>query len=84
MNTLLVEKESLEKEKPNTKPANPMVEFQKPSYKSDEKEKPKTYLYSVYPDGKGPDAELISSLEKEIVQKNLSITFDDIAELDDV
>jgi hypothetical protein len=41
-------------------------------------------LYSVYPDGNGPDADLISSLEKEIVQKNLNVTFDDIAELEDV
>ena len=28
-----------------------------------EEEKPKTYLNSVYPDGKGPDADLIEGLE---------------------
>ena len=47
-------------------------------------EKPKTFLYEMYPDGKGPDAGLIESLEREIVQKDINITFDDIAELDDV
>ena len=47
-------------------------------------EKPKTFLNEVYPDGKGPDAALIESLEREIVQKDLSTTFDDIAELEDV
>ncbi|KRX00955.1 P-loop containing nucleoside triphosphate hydrolase [Pseudocohnilembus persalinus] len=41
-----------------------------------------SYLYSVYPDGRGPDAELIGMLEKEIVDKNPSVKFEDIAELE--
>lgn len=39
---------------------------------------------SIYPDGKGPDAELIENLEKGMIIKNLNVKFDDIAELSDV
>ncbi len=35
----------------------------------------------VYPDGLGPDAELIQMLEKDVVEKNPNVSFDDIAEL---
>jgi katanin p60 ATPase-containing subunit A1 len=38
-------------------------------------------LKSVYPDGNGPDTNLIESLEREVVDLNPNITFDDIAEL---
>lgn len=44
-------------------------------------EKKSTYLKSVYPDGPGPDANLIEMLEKEVVNSCPDITFDDIAEL---
>ena len=40
------------------------------------------FLYSVYPDGVGPDDDLIKMLEKEVVERSPGITFDDIAELD--
>lgn len=45
-------------------------------------EKKSTYLKSVYPDGPGPDANLIEMLEKEVVNTCPEITFDDIAELE--
>ena len=41
------------------------------------------FLYHVYPDGKGPDENLIMMLEREVIDKNPNITFDDIAALDD-
>lgn len=41
------------------------------------------FLNHVYPDGKGPDEHLITMLEKEVVDKNPNITFEDIAALDD-
>ena len=40
------------------------------------------FLLSRYPDGNGPDAELIEMLEREVVDTNPNVTFDDIAELD--
>ena len=39
------------------------------------------YLHH-YPDGDGPDGNLIETLEGEVVDKNPSVSFDDIAELD--
>ena len=36
-----------------------------------------------YPDGNGPDAELIKALEKDLVDMNPNVTFEDIAELDE-
>lgn len=42
------------------------------------------FLNFVYPEGRGPDEDLIRSLEKEVIEKNLNIGFDDIAELDRV
>lgn len=41
------------------------------------------FLESYYPDGSGPDAELIQMMEKEIVDRNPNVSFDDIAELND-
>lgn len=41
------------------------------------------FLNHVYPDGKGPDEQLIMMLEKEVIDKNPNISFDDIAALDD-
>ena len=53
------------------------------SKKKPVKPKPKkTYLESIYPDGKGPDAELIEMLEREVVETDPNVNFDDIAELD--
>lgn len=40
------------------------------------------FLYSCYPDGIGPDSELIERLEKEIVDRNPKVSFEDIADLD--
>lgn len=39
------------------------------------------FLYSVYPDGKGPDSDLINMLEREVVSLSPNVSFDDIAEL---
>ena len=46
------------------------------------KEPKKSYLEFLYPDGKGPDSELIEMLEREVVDTNPHVSFDDIAELD--
>jgi len=45
--------------------------------------KKNSFLYSVYPDGNGPDAELIQMLERDVIDKNPNVSFNDIAELDD-
>jgi katanin p60 ATPase-containing subunit A1 len=37
----------------------------------------------VYPDGAGPDTELINMLERDVLDKNPGVNFDDIADLDD-
>ena len=42
----------------------------------------KSFLLHCYPDGAGPDAELIEMLEREVVDTNPNVKFDDIAELD--
>ena len=39
------------------------------------------FLLSRYPDGNGPDAELLEMLEREVVDTNPNVSFDDIAEL---
>ena len=38
-------------------------------------------MYSIYPDGVGPDSDLIQTLERDVVDKNPNVSFDDIAEL---
>ena len=40
------------------------------------------FLLDYYPSGKGPNAELIQMLERDIVDRNPGITFDDIASLE--
>jgi katanin p60 ATPase-containing subunit A1 len=40
------------------------------------------FLLNHYPDGNGPDAELIEMLEREVVDTNPQVRFEDIAELD--
>jgi katanin p60 ATPase-containing subunit A1 len=39
-------------------------------------------LYHHYPDGAGPDTELINMLERDVVDLNPNVKFEDIAELD--
>ena len=39
------------------------------------------FLLSRYPDGNGPDSELIEMLEREVVDTNPNVSFKDIAEL---
>ena len=41
------------------------------------------FMQSVYPDGIGPDADLIRMLERDVIEKNPNVSFDDIAELAD-
>jgi katanin p60 ATPase-containing subunit A1 len=41
------------------------------------------FLHFVYPDGDGPDANLIKMLEREVIDRDLNVSFDDIAALDD-
>ncbi|TNV73968.1 hypothetical protein FGO68_gene1874 [Halteria grandinella] len=48
-----------------------------------QEQKKNTFLYSVYPDGVGPDSELINMLERDVVDRNPQVNFADIAELDD-
>ena len=40
-----------------------------------------TFLYHCYPDGVGPDSHLIEMLERDVVDKNPQVSFDDIADL---
>jgi katanin p60 ATPase-containing subunit A1 len=37
----------------------------------------------VYPDGAGPDTDLINMLERDCLDRNPQVNFCDIAELDD-
>jgi katanin p60 ATPase-containing subunit A1 len=39
-------------------------------------------MYSIYPDGVGPDTELVNMLERDVIDKNPCVSFDDIADLD--
>lgn len=42
-----------------------------------------TFIESIYPDGVGPDLDLIQALERDVVEKNPNVSFDDIADLED-
>jgi katanin p60 ATPase-containing subunit A1 len=42
-----------------------------------------SFIHSVYPDGIGPDSDLINMLEKDVIERNPQVQFDDIAELDE-
>lgn len=63
--------------------------YEKPWLKNAKTDEPKdvsdakTYLASCYPDGAGPDADLINMLERDCIQKNPNVKFDDIAGLDE-
>ena len=48
-----------------------------------QKEKAKTYAEHVYPDGIGPDTDLINMIEREVLVVNPNVQFDDIADLDE-
>lgn len=61
-------------------------DYSKPWLANANKKKPgeeekKSFMKSVYPDGAGPDADLISMLEREVVDLTPNVSFDDIAEL---
>lgn len=53
------------------------------SGKSGSTKKAESFLYHCYPDGIGPDSDLINMLEKDVLDKNPQVSFDDIADLDD-
>lgn len=40
-----------------------------------------SFLEHCYPNGDGPDADLIRMLERDVIDKKPNVTFDDIAEL---
>ena len=48
----------------------------------DPKEGKSAFLLNCYPDGVGPDTDLIEMIEKEVVENNPCVKFEDIAELD--
>ena len=64
--------------------------FEKPKKATEDKKANKekdlsnksSFLLNSYPDGVGPDSELIEMLEREVVDANPNVKFDDIAELD--
>jgi katanin p60 ATPase-containing subunit A1 len=51
----------------------------------DEAGKPqgKTFIEHHYPEGHGPDIDLIETLERDCIDKNPNVSFDDIAGLDE-
>lgn len=65
----------------------PKRNYQKPWQVKDQpkekevKKKPGNFLKSVYPDGNGPDKELIETLEREVIDRNPNVSFNDIADL---
>ena len=46
-------------------------------------DKPKTFLEHTYPDGVGPDTDLIAMLERDVIDKSPNVSFNDIAGLND-
>jgi len=49
----------------------------------EKKAEAKTYADHVYPDGIGPDTDLINMIERDALVKNPHVNFDDIADLDE-
>lgn len=41
------------------------------------------YIYSLYPDGNGPDSDLINMIESTLISSNPGVNFNDIAGLND-
>lgn len=59
------------------------VDDKKDNKKKDGKEpEKKTFLLERYPNGDGPDKDLIEMLEREVIDKNPCVKFEDIADLD--
>ena len=50
--------------------------------KKDPKEGKSPFFLHHYPDGEGPDAELIEMVERDVMEKNPNVKFEDIAELE--
>ena len=48
-----------------------------------EKKTPTTFLEYHYPDGVGPDTELIEMLERDVIDQSPNVHFTDIADLDE-
>lgn len=71
---------SLEKKRSNYE--KPWLSGLEPKNGSNKKKDRSNFLYHVYPDGIGPDDELIKMLEKEVIERSPGVTFEDIAELD--
>jgi len=57
--------------------------YDKPWLVPKKEKEPQTYLESVYPDGVGPDLDLIQMLERDMIEKNPNVKFEDIADLTD-
>ena len=57
----------------------------KPPAPAETKEEPpkSRYLLKCYPDGNGPDADLIMMIENSVISQNPNISFDDIAGLEE-
>ena len=51
--------------------------------KGEDGKKAKTFLESIYPDGVGPDVDLIAMLERDVIDKNPNVSFADIAGFED-
>ena len=80
-----VKKESISKPViPPKKQSNQKESVKDDKSKKKEKDKDstkKSYLNHIYPDGNGPDSNLIEMLESEVVDQNPCVKFEDIAEL---
>lgn len=59
-----------------------LPEEKKNNNQAKEKESKSSFLLHCYPDGVGPDSDLIEMLEREVVDTNPNVRFEDIAELD--
>jgi katanin p60 ATPase-containing subunit A1 len=58
--------------------------MEKEGKNNSQKDTPKSaFLLHHYPDGVGPDTELIEMLERDVVDTNPHVSFDDIADLDE-
>ena len=89
----IIRKNTTGDSKPDSKPeSKPSRNYEKPwaanakdpkAEAAKSESKATTYLESVYPDGTGPDVELIQTLESNVIEKNPNISFDDIADLDE-
>jgi katanin p60 ATPase-containing subunit A1 len=55
---------------------------EKKTKEKDPRDNKSPFLLHCYPDGIGPDCDLIEMLEKEVVDTNPNVKFDDIADLE--